>query len=311
MPQWRGFADNAVPERSRVLVPSTIVKSNEGPKPAITSQKSSGASVRALVASVVCVALTGMSARAAEPISWSGAYVGFNAGIDIGQNGIADGIAYSPPFAQLNVEHYNHVTVGGIFGGQIGYNWEALSHMVLGIEADWVYDDSENLPACVATCLSTPPGPPFANYSISLTDRERLRWFGTVRPRLGYVTGDTLWYLTAGGAVSQVDVSLRQSIAVSGAPSPLTPSFVAMTPTHYNLGFTVGWGIETRILTNWSLKAEYLYLDLGSVNDTFAVSQAGNTSGISGAVLTTNTNSHLHDHIFRVGANYRFWSWAP
>jgi outer membrane immunogenic protein len=268
--------------------------------------------VRGLIAAVACLALTGVSARAAEPSRWSGAYVGFNAGIDIGQNGILDNLAYTTPgtYTHLNGENYNHVTVGGIFGGQIGYNWEAISHLVLGIEADWVYDDSENLPACVATCLSTPPGPPFSNYAISLTDRERLRWFGTVRPRLGYVTGDTLWYLTAGGVGSRIDVSLRQTVSVSGAPSPLVPSFVALTPIHYNLGFTVGWGIETRLIDNWTLKAEYLYLDLGGVSNTYAVSEAGNTSGIAGAVLTTVTNSHLHDHIFRVGANYRFWSWV-
>ena len=254
------------------------------------------------------------AADAADATPWTGAYIGFNGGIDVGQNGLADGIGYSAPSfsssAILNDEQYNHVTVGGIIGPQIGANWQFAQTWLVGLEADWVFDDSENIAACVASCLQTPPGPPFANYAISLTDQERLHWFATLRPRLGYITGDTLWFLTAGGVLAGVDVEVRQNITVSGTPSPLVPSSTAISPTHTNLGFTVGGGIETRISDNWSLKAEYLYLDLGGVIDSFSVSEAGNTSGIAGAVLETQTNSHLHDHIFRAGLNYKFWSWA-
>jgi outer membrane immunogenic protein len=253
------------------------------------------------------------SAAAAEPVSWTGAYIGINGGIDVGQNGLADGLGYSAPSfsssAILNVEQYNHVTVGGIFGPQIGVNWQFAQTWLVGLEADWVFDDSENIAACVASCLQTVPGPPFANYAISLTDQERLHWFATLRPRLGYITGDTLWFLTAGGVLAGIDVELRENVIVAGVPSPLVPSTAAISPTHTNLGFTVGGGIETRITGNWSLKAEYLYLDLGGVIDSFSVSEAGNTSEIPGAMLETQTNSHLHDHIFRAGLNYKFWSW--
>jgi outer membrane immunogenic protein len=34
-------------------------------------------------------------------------------------------------------------------------------------------------------------------------------------------------------------------------------------------GWTVGAGVEGKISTNWSVKAEYLYVDLGSTNYTF------------------------------------------
>lgn len=53
----------------------------------------------------------------------------------------------------------------------------------------------------------------------------------------------------------------------------------------------------------WSAKAEYLYVDLGSLSNTLNVPEAGGT-------LTVVTSSTIRDHIFRVGANYRFGS-AP
>jgi outer membrane immunogenic protein len=54
---------------------------------------------------------------------------------------------------------------------------------------------------------------------------------------------------------------------------------------------------------NWSAKAEYLYVDLGSVSDSFT-SALG--PGLVPATTQTTTGSYtIHDHIVRVGINYR------
>jgi opacity protein-like surface antigen len=38
-----------------------------------------------------------------------------------------------------------------------------------------------------------------------------------------------------------------------------------------NVGWTVGAGVEGVLVGNWNWKAEYLYMDLGSINDPTAV----------------------------------------
>jgi outer membrane immunogenic protein len=53
---------------------------------------------------------------------------------------------------------------------------------------------------------------------------------------------------------------------------------------------------------NWSAKAEYLYVDLGRVSDSF------NTiflTGLGAGNAATRTDrSHIRENIFRVGLNY-------
>jgi outer membrane immunogenic protein len=61
-----------------------------------------------------------------------------------------------------------------------------------------------------------------------------------------------------------------------------------------NGGGTVGGGVETHLWGNWTAKAEYLYLDLGSISGSFVA---------EGVVF--NENAHVHDHIVRVGINYK------
>jgi outer membrane immunogenic protein len=54
---------------------------------------------------------------------------------------------------------------------------------------------------------------------------------------------------------------------------------------------------------HWSTKLEYLYVDLGSVTNTFAAPNA-NVS----AFYTVTGENHIRENIVRVGLNYR---WRP
>src|SRR6266508_294767 len=65
-------------------------------------------------------------------------------------------------------------------------------------------------------------------------------------------------------------------------------------------GWVVGAGIEVALAANWSLKGEYLHVDLGTI-----------TNSITGAgPFTTTLDSRVRDEIVRVGVNYRF-GWGP
>ena len=66
-------------------------------------------------------------------------------------------------------------------------------------------------------------------------------------------------------------------------------------------GYTVGGGIEHALTPNWSVKAEYLYYDLGSTTANVAFVPGGGGGGTG-----YNTRFENDGHIVRAGLNYKF-----
>jgi outer membrane immunogenic protein len=54
---------------------------------------------------------------------------------------------------------------------------------------------------------------------------------------------------------------------------------------------------------NWSVKAEYLYIDLGSTTDTFSTFYTAGGAGQAGVRTVT---SSFRENIFRAGLNYKW-----
>ncbi len=65
------------------------------------------------------------------------------------------------------------------------------------------------------------------------------------------------------------------------------------------IGWAAGGGLEYALSKAWSVKAEYLYADLGSV-ERHAPGSAGNTA------YTTENQADLTAHIIRVGTAFHF-----
>jgi outer membrane immunogenic protein len=68
-------------------------------------------------------------------------------------------------------------------------------------------------------------------------------------------------------------------------------------------GWTVGGGLEWMLATNWTLKAEYLYVDFRS---SFAVPTANIPAPNLIFSQTMLVDADLRAHIARVGLNYKF-----
>ena len=209
--------------------------------------------------------------------NWTGFYLGGNFGSGIGR----ERSSLSIPAVALVDTFY--LAPDGIIGGvQAGYNWQA-ANWVFGLEADIQGSTQQDNKTCVAFCL---PGGVSAAYDATLP------WFGTVRGRLGYSVGSTLFYATGGLAYG----AIKTKIHTNSLAGPVTQSF-----SNTNTGWTAGAGIETpfRLLgllgPNWTTKAEYLYIDLGSTSDTFTF----------GATPATATRS-VTEHVFRTGISYHF-----
>jgi outer membrane immunogenic protein len=182
---------------------------------------------------------------------------------------------------------------GVIGGGQAGYNWQRGTWL-FGLETD-IQGSGERGSSDVCTLAGCPPG------STLFTANSKLDWFGTARGRIGFLpTERVLLYATGGLAYGGLSAS-----------APLIPLSWGST----RAGWTVGAGAEVAIDNNWSVKLEYLYMDLGnfgggSTSSTTVVNQP-NTPRLDFSTVTTTTlastfNSHFTDNILRVGFNYRF-----
>ena len=99
-------------------------------------------------------------------------------------------------------------------------------------------------------------GPPTAFFNTATS--VSADWLFTARPRVGWAMREWLLYVTGGLAVGRENFS--QTIAIL-APFTETSGFATT-----RAGWTVGGGIEYAIARNWSIRGEYLHVDLGTVN---------------------------------------------
>jgi outer membrane immunogenic protein len=107
----------------------------------------------------------------------------------------------------------------------------------------------------------------------------RSRWLATFRGRLGWLYNPTmLIYGTGGFAVANAD-----------ATDSWGPGSVSDSTMH--VGWTIGTGLEWMFAPQWSVKAEYLYVDLGHSTSTTPFS---------------TIDHHPTENIVRVGVNYHF-----
>jgi outer membrane immunogenic protein len=218
---------------------------------------------------------------------WGGWHVGLNVGGSFGRvhDTTNDGVLFSSMSSKLN---------GVIGGGQVGYNWYS-GNWLLGLEAD-IQGSSErgtattNIPAsCGFGCTLAGTLAP----SITLSDQERLVWFGTVRARAGILATPT-WLLYATGGLAYGGIHSNE-IVTTVVPVPAGfVAFGATTTATANFtttraGYAAGGGVEGVVSGNWTVKLEYLFMDFGTFTNNFA---------------PIPQSTHVNDNIVRVGLNY-------
>jgi len=70
----------------------------------------------------------------------------------------------------------------------------------------------------------------------------------------------------------------------------------------FEVPWTVGAGVEAALIGNWTWKAEYLYVNLGSLDDPDVPAPA--ITSVTGGQTLTRTK--FSDNIIRAGLNYKF-----
>ena len=180
------------------------------------------------------------SYRASVPdVSWTGCYVGVQAGYIWSS---VDGVDTTPVGA--NPAPYDYDADGFIGGGHIGCSYQRGS-IVVGVEGDLEGSAADGR----AIALS-----PIFTYE----HETEVNWMASLRGRLGYASGSSLFYLTAGWAWADVD----HSIGFAGAAAPFH------TYSETRDGWTVGAGYEVVMTRRITARIEYRYTDLGSVSNT-------------------------------------------
>ena len=229
-----------------------------------------------LGAAVIAVITSAMSAQAADlgarsspqsyykapseaPFNWTGFYAGLNGGYAFGRS------SWSDPVTGADSGRFS--TGGGSLGGQFGYNWQT-GPLVLGIETDVNWMNVKGSTAGAGGVCAADGGGQC---------QTQQSWVGTTRARVGYAFERWLPYVTGGVAYGNI-----QAVQSTG------------TTTNSNVGWTAGGGLEYGFDRNWSVKAEYLHIDLG-------------TATFMGAASGTATLAvPVTDDLVRAGINYRW-----
>jgi outer membrane immunogenic protein len=236
--------------------------------------------------------------------SWSGLYVGGNAGwLQLEDNGYP--YCLDPTGAMqgpgCSIVPGGQMGGKGFFGGgQVGYNWQA-GKLVLGIEADTQGTSlkaSENIPGPFAIVSPFPINTGPASFAAT----ESVTWLGTLRGRFGVAFDRLLVFMTGGLAMGGVDVTQAYNFPAA-VPVPL--QYASNTSRTLN-GWTFGGGVEWAFLDRWSVKAEGGYYDLGTISTVGA-----SVPATFGGNFLLGKTFETRGAFARAGINFKLWEPAP
>ncbi len=185
---------------------------------------------------------------------------------------------------------------GWLGGGQLGYNWQQNS-VVYGLEADIDWSGMQDSASAPWFVNGSQPDNVFIRGQINL--KQQLDYFGTLRGRLGWANDSLLLYGTGGLAWGHVTTTFNVSNVTEPTLALTSQQLAALQNGGYaqtsqlRWGFALGAGLEWMVAHNWSVKAEYLFIDLGD----------GSTLTIPGGSAQSNLTSM---QVARVGLNYLF-----
>jgi high affinity Mn2+ porin len=262
--------------------------------------------MRGLRVVIGLVALTGSAAAADLPVKappspalaaydWSGFYLGGHFGYATGSSHWSATQPGAPAVIGsldlFNAYDMFRDTGSDLAGFQAGYNHMFPSRWLLGIEADVSFPSfSEPTPHLISG-MSTLSSASIGQASYA----EQVEFSGTLRGRIGYApnlgTSHWLFYAT-GGLAWSFDQFARTQSAGTPAGGTAVPGTVENLFALPRVGWTAGAGAEVALWSNWTARAEYLFVDYGSRSVSFPLG-------------AQKFDSNLTLNEFRVGLNYR------
>ena len=221
----------------------------------------------------------------APTYTWTGLYIGGQAGGAFGADGADTSFSPSPgfvsPFASSSSSGSKTSFIGG---GHIGYDYQ-FGNVVVGAVAD-------------LSKMSNSSNRDFSVGGVNFSVKDKIDYMGTVRGRLGYAYDRFLVYGTGGLAYAKRSQSTGFPSTASG---PFAGYSFSEKTDKTDLGYAVGGGLDYLATKNLSVGLEYLYTDLGK-NDWSTTA----TNGARQIDFKTNTNDSTDFHTVWAKVSYRF-----
>jgi len=267
--------------------------------------------IRIVVSALLMAAPLGAASAADMPLkapapppapvySWTGFYIGATAGGAWGSFDPQTSVVFSPTgyFATtstpaITAAGTQSIKPSAFTGGfEAGYNWQPSS-IVLGIEGDIesfrLKGSSTSGPVLYPCCAPT---------SFIVSSSASTSWLATVRGRLGVANNNWLFFVTGGAAFTNLSGNFAFSDTFATAAESGSVSST-------RAGWTAGGGVEAGLWGNWSIKAEYLFVDFGRIS-----ANSTNLTAFTPPIpFPTSLFTHsvdLRANIARLGLNYRF-----
>jgi outer membrane immunogenic protein len=247
------------------------------------------------------------AAPVAPVINWTSFYVGGNLG-GVGEQTIGTSDFLDPRsignFAP-NPQNNSFSAMKFLGGVQIGAMWQFAPTWVIGVEADRVWFDT-GYTFCRQTSTDSLPCVDLSRGFETISSKTD--WLATVRGRLGVPFGNWLFYGTGGAAWGRVNTTLTLSCLVGGlfggcGEASHKPVFASSTNSTTKAGWVAGLGVEWMLAGNWSVRAEWLHIDLGSINDSLPTT--GSIRGTPSTETAVWSRTERFEE-FRGGLSYLF-----
>jgi outer membrane immunogenic protein len=201
--------------------------------------------------------------------SWTGFYLGANVGYAWGDVDVSsDNGGFDETPASIDYE-----ADGVLAGGQIGYNVQR-GRFVFGVEGELGWLGGE--------------GDKFVVGSPDNFGETEFGAYGVLAARLGIASDRALFYVKGGWALANVESSAGDLIDDGREIDDTDVTTLDETLS----GYAIGGGVEYALSQNWTVKAEYLYMNFGE-------EKSRNLDG--------DTFEHEIDlHTAKIGVNYKF-----
>ena len=209
---------------------------------------------------------------------WSGVYIGVHAG-------------YGGGMTDWNDQGFDFAPRGFLGGGQVGIN-KQIASLVFGLEFDgsWAnFNRSQTFSV----------GGPILGFQSVGSATSKIDGFLTLAGRAGLAADR--WFVYAKGGLAFAHE--KHAFGVVATQFPGVDSF-AVSGSEDRWGLMVGFGTEYALGSNWSVKAEYNYMNFGSRTPRLAGTET--VAGVTSPITIDSQIEQAAIHVAKVGVNYRF-----
>ena len=236
-------------------------------------------------------------APAAAVYSWSGCYIGANAGVGMASSDFGSSVAggthllgADPGVAGLAGTGSADST-GFAGGGQVGCNLQSGT-LVYGLEGDIDYFHGTSRFSNGTNTLSD--GTPF-----TINQSATSNYIATIRPRIGIAADRNLAYLTGGVAFTSVSYT-QTYVDGPSAGTVATPGTGVASASKALVGWAAGAGWEHAFTDHATFRLEYIYASFPSTSALGAITDP------TGGANVLHGSANLTIQTARLGLNYKF-----